>query len=199
MLADWASYRYTLHRGRICLSLLLGLLGVAASVATIYAAPIEGISQLSCGLEALNCTKALTSVYSKIGDIPLGVFGVFYFAFWTLNLRAFQMTSNDGYRTFLSWITVLGAIISLTLGAIMFLVLRAPCGFCLVTHLCNLGSFLLLGPLHRWRMQTPFTYEQFRHFLAISAIAFLAAVCLNLTSKVRTLRAQAEASKRTIW
>jgi uncharacterized membrane protein len=199
MIADWTSYRYKLHQRRIFLSLLLGLVGVAASIATIYAAPIEGVSHLSCGLEALSCTKALTSVYAKVAGIPLGVFGVFYFSFWTLNLRAFEMTSNDGYRWFLSWITVGGAVVSLMLGGIMFLVLKAPCGFCLITHLCNLGSFVALSPVHQWRMKTPFTTEQFRHFLAISAMALLASACLHLASEVRTLRAQAEAAKRTIW
>ena len=199
MIADWTSFRYTRHRTRVNLSLLLGLLGIAASVATIYAAPIDGVSQLSCGLQALDCTKALSSAYSKIGGIPLGVFGAFYFTFWTLNLRAFEMTSNDGYRWFLSWVTVFGALSSLTLGIIMFFVLKAPCGFCLITHLSNLGSFALLWPVRQWRMKTPFTSEQFSHFLALSAISLLSAVCLQQASQIRTMKAQAEAIRRTIW
>lgn len=199
MIPDWTSYRYTAHPARIRISLVLGLLAISASVATIYAAPIEGVSHLTCGLQALDCTKALTSKFAKIGDIPLGVFGVFYFSFWTLNLRAFQMTSNDGYRWALSWVTVVGAVASTVLGIIMFFVLKAPCGYCLLTHVCNLGSFILLWPVRQWRMKTAFTSEQFRHFLAITAISVLCSACLQLASQVRTLKAQAESIRRTIW
>ena len=199
MIADWTSYRYTAHPWRVRLSLLFGWLGVATSLATIYAAPAGGASQLSCGLEALDCTKALSSHFAKIGGVPLGVFGVFYFTFWTLNLRAFQMTSNDGYRWFLSWITVAGAVVSLTLAFIMFVIIRAPCGFCLIAHSSNLASFALLWPVRAWRMSTPFTSEQFRHFLAIVAIASLASVCVHLADEVRTLKAEAAAAKRAVW
>ena len=199
MIADWTSYRYPHHRARILVSLFLGVVGVLASIATIYAAPIEGVSHLSCGLQALDCSKALTSEYSNVAGVPLGVFGVFYFCFWTLNLQAFQATSNDGYRCFLSWITLGGACVSLALGVIMFFILRAPCGFCLVTHLCNFGSFVLLWPVRQWRMNTPFTQEQVRHFVALTFIALLASLCLHFASEVRTLRAQAESLQRTIW
>ena len=157
MIEDWTSYRYTDHRVRIHLSLLLGLVGVAASVATIYALPLEGVSKLSCGLEQLSCSTALQSNFSKVFGIPLGVFGVFYFAFWTLNLRAFQMTSNHGYVCFLSWITLLGAIGSTVMAIIMFGVLGAPCLYCMITHLSNIGAFVLLWPVRKWKMETPFT------------------------------------------
>ena len=195
MIADWASYFYPKHRLRIYVSLLLGLIGVAASVATIYAAPLEGTSSLGCGLKALDCTKALSSPFARLAGIPLGVFGVFYFSFWTLNLRAFQLTSNEGYLCFLSWITLLGVVMSVGLFGIMFFIIRAPCLYCLITHLCNLVSFALLWPVRKWRMHTPFTSEQSRHFLALTAVAVLSSTALHLGNQVRSLNAQMESLK----
>ena len=189
MIEDWKSFRYTDHKLRIQLSLLLGIIGIAASVATIYALPLEGATKLSCGLEKLSCSTALESRFSKVLGIPLGVFGVFYFAFWTLNLRAFQMTSNHGYLCFLSWITLIGAIGSSILGVIMFVVLQAPCLYCLITHLSNIRSFVLLWPVRKWRMETPFTLEQIRHFAALTGVAFLSATTLLFANQSRHLGA----------
>ena len=189
MIEDWKSYRFTKYRIRFFFAFMLGLLGIAASVATIYALPLEGAEILSCGIEKLSCTTALTSPFAKIFGIPLGIFGVLYFTFWTLNLRAFQMSSNDGYIWFLSWITLLGALGSLALAIIMFVILRAPCLYCLITHLSNIGAFILLWPVKKWKMETPFTVEQFRHFSAISAIAVLAAIALYFANDVRQLQA----------
>ena len=110
MIEDWKSYRYSKHAIRIYCSLLLGMIGIVASAATIYALPLEGASTLSCGIEKLSCSTALQSKFSNLFGIPLGIFGVFYFAFWILNLRAFQLTSNQGYLCSLFWITLLGAV-----------------------------------------------------------------------------------------
>ena len=198
MIEDWTSYRYTEHKVRIYLSLLLGLVGIAASVATIYALPLEGISKLSCGLEQLSCSTALQSRFSKVFGIPLGVFGVFYFAFWTLNLRAFQMTSNHGYVCFLSWITLLGAVGSSVLAIIMFGVLQAPCLYCMITHLSNIGAFILLWPVRKWRMETPFTTEQIRHFAALTGVAFLSATTLFFANQTRHLNASLKIREDTL-
>jgi uncharacterized membrane protein len=134
-----------------------------------------------------------------VAGIPLGIFGLFYFTFWTLNLRAFQLSSNEGYIWFLSWITLGGAVISVTLFVIMFFVLEAPCLYCLITHASNLLSFVLLWPVRKWRMGTPFTSEQFRHFMALTAIAVLASSSLHFGNQVRALKAQIEAAQKTVW
>lgn len=189
MIEDWKSYRYTDHKVRIHLSLLLGLVGIAASIATIYALPLEGAAKLSCGTEHLSCTTALKSQFSKVAGIPLGVFGVCYFVFWALNLRAFQMTSNQGYLCSLSWLTLLGAIGSTVLAVIMFGVLGAPCLYCLITHISNIGAFALLWPVRKWKMETPFTTEQFRHFAALTGIAFLSGTTIFFANQTRHLSA----------
>jgi len=189
MIEDWTSFRYTDHKLKIHGAFLLGLIGLAASVATIYALPLEGTTSLSCGIEQFSCTTALKSQFSKVFGIPLGIFGVFYFAFWLLNLRAFQMTSNEGYLCSLSWVTLLGAVGSLVLAFIMFLVLKAPCLYCFLAHIANIGSFLLLWPVRKWSMSHPFTSEQFRHFAALTGIAFLSATTLFFANQSRHLGA----------
>ena len=78
MIEDWKSYRYSKHAIRIYCSLLLGMIGIIASVATIYALPLEGASTLSCGIEKLSCSTALQSKFSKLFGIPLGIFGVLF-------------------------------------------------------------------------------------------------------------------------
>ena len=153
---------------------------------------------MSCGLEQLSCSTALESQFSKLFGIPLGIFGVFYFAFWTLNLRAFQMTSNHGYVCFLSWITLLGAIGSSVLAIIMFGVLGAPCLYCMITHVSNIGAFILLWPVRKWRMETPFTTEQIRHFVALTGVAFLSATSLFFADQTRHLSASLKLREDTL-
>lgn len=175
---------------RAWLALVLGLAGAAASVASIYATPAEGLPKLGCAMEALNCTTALTSRFAKIGGIPLGVFGLFYFTFWTLNLRAFQRTSDPVYRWFFSWVTMLGAITSLTLGTIMFFVLKAPCLYCLIVHTSNLLAVFLLWPMMQFRPSGTATRDNLWHFASLAAISLLAAGTLRLAADNRDLRAK---------
>lgn len=177
-------------RIRIFAAHVFGLIGAAASVATIYATPAEGLPKLTCGLTALDCTAALTSEFSKIAGIPLGVFGLFYFAFWSLNLRAYQRTGDPVYRWTFSWVTLIGAVCSLTLGTIMFFVLRAPCLYCLIIHISNFSTVALLWPLMQIRPKGRPTTDNLWHFAALSAIAVMAAMILFLASENRNLHAK---------
>lgn len=187
------------QRIRFFFAFCLGLIGAFAAVASVYATPARGASILSCGLEALSCDVALTSRFSKLGGIPLGVFGLFYFSFWTLNLRAFQRTGDGIYRAVLSWVTLIGAMVSLMLGLIMFFVLKAPCLYCLLSHASNLISVALLWPVLAWNPEIRWASGHVWHFLALTSISILAALSLGLADRVRTLEAILEFSKRTLW
>lgn len=175
----------------IC-ALLLALLGIGASIASIYATPLASASKLSCGLEALDCSKALSSQYSKILGIPLGVLGLFYFSFWAMNLRATFRTGGEVYRTALTWVTMLGALVSLILGTIMFFVLKAPCLYCLLTHTSNLFSVLLLWPMLQFRPKHRFSADKLWHFAAISGVSTLAASTLYYANTTRVARAETQ-------
>jgi uncharacterized membrane protein len=187
------------HRIRLFFGFSLELIGSVAAVASVYATPACGASTLRCGLEALSCDVALTSRFSKIGGIPLGVFGLFSFSFWTLNLRAFRRTGDGIYRAVFFWVTIIGAMVSLTLGVIMFFVLKAPCLYCLLSHASNLISVALLWPVFAWKPEIRWASGHVWHFLALTSISILAALSLALADRVRTLEAILEASKRTLW
>jgi len=92
-----------------------------------------------------------------------------------------------------------GALVSLGLGSIMFLVLKAPCLYCLVTHLSNLLSVALLWPAFSWKPDFHWRPDHCWHFLSLAAIALLGAVALYFADQTRTLEARIEATKRTIW
>ncbi len=183
---------------RLWLALLLALLGVGASIASIYATPIPSANKLSCGLEALDCTKALTSEYSKVAGIPLGVFGLFYFSFWAMNLRATMRTGEPIFNTALSMVTLLGALTSLVLGTIMFFVLNAPCLYCMITHSSNLLSVALLWPIIKLRPDFRMSRDHFWHFASLIAISALAATALYFANTTRIAEAQLKETKQQL-
>lgn len=168
---------------------VLGLVGTAGSFATIYASPVQKAAILPCGVKLLTCATALSTSVSHLGGVPLGVLGVLYFAFWTLNLREFHRTGQDEYQTALTWGTGLGALVSLSLGTYMFGVLRAPCLYCLITHSSNLGALALLWPYRRFRLPD-FTTNEVWHFVAMTAVAVLAASTTYFANAHRIALAQ---------
>ncbi len=184
---------------RFIAALLLGMLGIAASVATIYASPIAGAQTLACGVKALDCSKALSSQFSKVAGIPMGVFGLFYFAFWTLNLRAFQRTHDPVFRVAFSYVTLFGAVVSLTMGSIMFVVLKAPCLYCLITHTSNLLSLAILWPMMNWRLRFRINADHVYHFITLGWVSLLAATTLFFANETRIAQAQLKAKSESVW
>lgn len=176
------------ENGRLGLATALGLVGTAASLATIYATPLQNAFVLSCGLQALNCDTALTSRLAAVAGVPLGVLGAAYFLFWTLNLRAFHRTRGEIFQFSLTWATTLGALVSVALGAYMLGFLRQPCLYCLLTHAANLGACALLWPFRRWRRPAE-TSGHGWHFASMTAVALLAATAVWLAHDARQSRA----------
>jgi len=173
---------------RLWAAFVCGLVGIAGAFATIYASPVKKAPVLSCGVEMLACDVALTAPISRIVGIPLGVFGVFYFMFWTLNLREFHRTGQDEYQAALTWGTTLGAVVSISLATYMFGVLGAPCLYCLITHTANISAVVLIWPYRRWKAPD-FTVNEVWHFAAISAVAVLAASTTYFANENRQARA----------
>lgn len=187
---------------RVFLALFLAFLGIGASIASIYATPIPSAAKLGCGIEALDCSKALSSEYSKVLGIPLGVFGLFYFSFWAMNLSATLRTGGEVYRTALTYVTLLGAAVSLALGTLMFFVLKAPCLYCLLTHSSNLIALFLLWPMLQFKPTHRFKSDNLWHFVTITGISTLAGSTLYFANTTRIshaettqLRKQIEASE----
>lgn len=193
MKTDWNSKTYNLHRLNILIAIGLGIIACASSVATIFATPADGAATLGCAVKELSCTKALTSAYAQVAGIPLGVLGFFYFSFWTLLLIAYQRSSYPGYVRLISILTFLGFISSLTLGSIMFFVLKAPCLYCLITHICNIVAYFILRPVRKSGGNLQLAEEQLRHLAALAGISLLASTCLFFVKETRLAKAELNA------
>jgi len=186
-----------LYRKRIIAAYLLGMVGIAASICTIYASPLPHGVTLGCGVKALSCGAALKSSFSHVFGVPLGVLGAGYFLFWLLNLHAYQRTREDTYQAALTWCTATGAIVSCSLAFIMFVVLRSPCLYCLASHVSNLSCCVLLWPLRRWRFPEV-SREEFWHFASISAVALLASTTIFFANENRIAHSETERWKRMV-
>lgn len=178
-------------------ALALGLIGFAASVATLYATPIEGVTDLGCGVRALDCGEVLGSRWGKVAGIPLGVLGGAYFACWTASLVAWRRSQETAFLFLLTWILAIGAAVSLTLLSLLFFVIEGNCLFCLLTHAANIGAALLLRPLRTWRVAAvPATLIR---GVLVALAALLVALGLGLLYETRVDRAEAKAREETIW
>lgn len=178
-------------RGRLLTMAGLALGGFLASLATLYATPIEGVTDLGCGPRVVDCGKALGSAWSKVAGVPLGVIGGFYFALWGL----FTVCRPAGYRWAVSWILLPGAIGSLGLLAVLAGVVQAPCLWCLLTHACNLAACVVWWPLRRWRPAGLWAGGA----VAVGMAALLAAAGLFGLYRLRVEKETAAAAERTLW
>lgn len=186
-------------RRRERVALLLAAGGFVASLATLYASPIAGVTDLGCGVRVLDCSEALGSAYGRIAGIPLGVAGGFYFAFWGLFLGAALRSGAPGFRWVVTLTLALGAAMSLTLLGVLMWVIRAPCLWCLITHACNLGAFVLWWPSHVWRIERSQLRACLRGATALTVVAALIGLGLFQLYQIRVARAEAVSREKTIW
>lgn len=178
-------------------TLVLGLIGFAASVATLYATPIEGVTDLGCGVRVLDCGEVLGSRWGKVAGIPLGILGGAYFACWTASLVAWRRSRETAFLFLLTWILAIGAAVSLTLLSLLFFVIEDNCLFCLLTHAANLGAALLLRPLRTWRIAS--ARAAVIRVVLVALVALLVAVGLGLLYQARVDHTEAKAREETIW
>ena len=189
----------TVYSHRTTAAIALALTGCAASIASLFATPVEGLSPLACGIEALSCDVALTSQFSHIAGVPLGVFGLFYFTLWTLTLSASLLTGFPLFRVCLSYLSLVGGASSIALGFIMLGILKAPCLYCLLSHFSNLVAFTLVWPLLSWRLPCHPKRREWFLLLTLLLTSALASTTLFFYNESRTLSAQIEESKQTLW
>lgn len=92
-----------------------------------------------------------------------------------------------------------GALVSISLAVILFVVFRAPCLYFLLSHGANLASVALLWPVFAWKLDFRFRSDHLWHFLSLAAISALAAACLYLLDDNRALRGKLESDIQTLW
>ncbi|MCB1228777.1 MAG: vitamin K epoxide reductase family protein [Verrucomicrobiae bacterium] len=178
-------------------ALVLGMLGFAAAVATLYATPIEGVTDLGCGVRVLDCSGVLGSHWGKIAGIPLGIFGGAYFGSWIVAIGSWWRSRDSALLSIATWIMSFGAIVSITLLSLLLFVIEGNCLFCLITHATNLGAAILLWPFRRWQLSSLKAIAIRGSLLLLMSLLF--ALGLFQLYQARVERAEAKARQETIW
>jgi uncharacterized membrane protein len=120
--------------------LLLGLVGLAD--ATYLTAKKLTNGPIPC-LVGGGCDTVTNSQYATFGPIPISAFGVaYYLAIVVLSLVVLDNRQAAWLRR-LSLLTWIGFLFSLYLVAIMAIVLKAYCFYCLVSAGASMGLFLV--------------------------------------------------------
>lgn len=196
--ADISTPPFPLARWRIVTVFVLGVIGLAAAIASLYASPIEGVTDLGCG-RVFDCSEALGSEWGAIAGIPLGVLGGVYFVTWMALLAEFTKLKKPALRWGLTWTCTIGAAISLFLLGILTFAIEGSCLYCLVTHAANLGAIALLWPARKWCLGPGEFRASLRNFVLIALLALIALAGLHSLYLVRVAAAEHKAEKQTIW
>lgn len=187
----------TLPRWRCVAGPVLGLIGFGAAVATLYATPIEGVTDLGCGVRVLDCSEVLGSRWGKIAGLPVGIFGGAYFAFWIVAIGTWLRSKDGQFLPIATWAMTIGVIASLAFLSLLLFVIKGSCLYCLITHASNLGAAAFLWPLRTWRASSAKAFLTRSIVLAMIAIGF--GIGLFQLYQNRVERAEIESREKTIW
>lgn len=126
---------------------VLGLIGCGISFYSLLVHQrIKAGEDSGCGFtETINCDKVLSSQYAEFLNIPLGIWGMLFFAVVILT----AINSKSGKQTPLqiaTWqLAVAGAgiLTSLVLLYVSKVILKAYCPVCLATHATTITLFVV--------------------------------------------------------
>lgn len=108
-----------------------------------------------CGITAtINCDKVLTSQYAEFFGIPLGIYGMIYFA--VVLLTAVSSEANFSWRRFRLTqlgLATIGILSSLALTYISKVVLDTFCTICLRVHATTTALFVVSLVLLIWAIK----------------------------------------------
>lgn len=131
-------------------SLLLGLAGFGVSIYALieHLKLKNGATDLSCDVNNLvSCTKVFDSAYGSLAGIPLGAFGMSFFAI-VIAVAVLPKVADVSER-WISWwrlvVGVVGAVVSLLLAYVSYFELGAVCIVCSATHAISLLNALVVG------------------------------------------------------
>lgn len=124
--------------------LILALIGIAVSIYAVWAhGRIEAGQSTGCSIsDSISCDAVLGSKWGKFYGIPLGYFGL---VFWAIVL----ITSISSPGTDLKMaalqrlgVATVGLVFSVFLFYIAEFVIKKTCPICLSTHLTSLANFV---------------------------------------------------------
>jgi uncharacterized membrane protein len=125
---------------------VLAVLGGAISCYAIYAhILIKRGEDAGCSIsETISCDKVLASRYGELFGIPLGVYGLIFFAIVLLTaiITNPRTTPRQAAAQRLI-VTAIGLLVSAALTYISIAFIGAECPICLSTHATTLALFLI--------------------------------------------------------
>jgi len=127
--------------------IVLGLVGAAISA---YAVKVHNLAkagqETGCGLSNdWSCDKVVTSKWGEIAGIPLGFFGMLFFAIVIIMAIASKTTTTTRKQFALQNLAVssVGFASSLALSYISIALIKAKCPVCFSTHAVTTTLFLV--------------------------------------------------------
>ncbi|MFZ1987484.1 MAG: vitamin K epoxide reductase family protein [Minisyncoccia bacterium] len=132
--------------------LVLAFLGIAdawylaqsALSGTPLACDINGLTSLS------GCNIVAQSPYSHFFDVPLGVYGVFFYGLVFVAAAIALVTSHKKVHLGLHALGVLGVLASLIFLFIQFVLIKAFCMYCLAS--AGIALFIFFASFRLWKI-----------------------------------------------
>jgi len=124
--------------------LLLGLAGLAVSAYAIHVHNIVAAGgQSACGISAtVNCDAVIGSKYGVLLGLPLGVWGMAYFALMMLTSITDPTTPPRIAVLMRTMVAIAGFVMVLGLAFISYIIIKVTCPVCMTIHVIITIVFL---------------------------------------------------------
>ncbi|HEX8463095.1 MAG TPA: vitamin K epoxide reductase family protein [Abditibacterium sp.] len=123
---------------------VLAVLGIAISIYAVWAhGRVEAGQATGCSIsETISCDAVLGSKWAKFAGIPLGYFGIIFWAI--VGITAISSAGSNLKTAALQRLAIgtVGIAFSVVLFVIAEFVIRKTCPICLSTHICSLVNFV---------------------------------------------------------
>jgi uncharacterized membrane protein len=139
--------------------LVSGLIGLAVSAYAIYVHNIVAAGgQSACGISAtVNCDAVIGSKYGVLLGLPLGVWGMAYFAVMMLTAVTDSTTPPRIAVLMRSLVAAAGFITVLGLAYISYIIIKVTCPVCMTIHVIITIVFLY-SIFEMWQMRRKSTF-----------------------------------------
>jgi uncharacterized membrane protein len=138
------------------------LLGLAGLVVSAYAIHVHNIvaagGQSACGISAtINCDAVIGSKYGVLLGLPLGVWGMAYFALMMLTSVTDPTTPPRIAVLIRAMLATAGFLTVLGLAYISYIIIKITCPVCMTIHVIITLVFLY-SLFEMWRMSRKSTF-----------------------------------------
>jgi uncharacterized membrane protein len=139
--------------------LLLGLAGLAVSAYAIHVHQVVAAGgQSACGISAtINCDAVIGSKYGVLLGLPLGVWGMAYFALMMLTSITDPTTPPRIAVLMRVMVATAGFLMVLGLAYISYIIIRVTCPVCMTIHVIITLVFIY-SLFEMWRMSRISTF-----------------------------------------